>query len=301
MAELIQNTLSFQTFGLRPMFRYLMLEHHDAYVATLDSMGLTPDELLHGKRSLSHQELGAIWGLAFTVRPHDPTASFRAALLHDIHDTGLVGILARSCSNLREVFEVHERLLVRMDADGVVARIKPEPGRVAMVFEKMAAFPIPIQDYALGTTWVAITSLSPRLRERVVALEFPTDAASRGFTDAHLAAIEKDYGRVLKFSSSRMALVLDESALDIPIPTVDPNLKLMLERKIRVVIGDMLSEDTDELRSQVFTAIWALRSHNRPISMESVAAFMEVQAQALTYALRSHGISFQQLKDLVGA
>ena len=137
---------SFNSYGARPLFRYLLLEHRTAFVQTLATIGLTPDDVLHGNRIISQQEQATIFGLACQLRVNDPLLAFRAAQLHDIHDSGLPGILARSCGTFREMVEIHEKYYFKIDSEGVLARVSYAQEEMAYVFEKLAYAPIAIQE-----------------------------------------------------------------------------------------------------------------------------------------------------------
>lgn len=294
-----RNVYSFNSFGSRALVRYLLVEHQTAFLAALSQVQLSPDELLQGNRVLSAQEQAPIWGLACQLKMTNPLLAFKAAQLHDIYDSGLPGIIARSCATPKEVIEIHKKYLSKLDSEGVLSEIFFDADTVCYVFKMLSQYPQAIQEYALATTWMALTSLSPEIQSCVVTMEFPGTAEAHGLSASDLALIKKDYGVEPKFSAGRLALVLKKSFLDVAIPTVDPGLRVMLERKLRVLIGETLAEDTEELRTQVFTAILELRSLGRSVSVETVSEFMGVKPETLSYALRSHGLSFQRLKAIV--
>ncbi len=293
------NIYSFNSFGSRPLFRYLLVEHREDFLQTLVTLNLKPEDLLQGSRILTPSEQGALFGLACQLRTTDKFIGFRAAKLHDIHDSGLPGILARSCSNIRELTEIHEKYYFKLDSEGVLARHSFTNNTMSYVFEKLAFAPFAIQEYALTTTWIAMTSLSPEIKSQSLSFEFPGTIEQHGFSALDVQNLEGDFSVKFIFSAGRLAYTLKIDALDTHIPTVDPSLKLFLERKLRVLTCDTLAEDTEELRSQVFTAILVLKNSSKPITMDSVAQYMGVKCEALTYALRSHGIQFQKLKSLV--
>ncbi|NBO38958.1 hypothetical protein EBU99_10290 [bacterium] len=294
-----RNVYSFNSFGSRALVRYLLVEHRSSLLAALDSVALSPDELLQGNRVLSGQEQAPIWGLACQLKMSHPLLAFKAAKLHDLHDSGLPAILARSCATPRDVLEIHQKYLKKMDSEGVLSDVVVEAETVSYVFKLLSQYPAAIQEYALATTWMALTALSPEAQSCVVTMEFPGSVEAHGLTPVHLESIKNDYAIEPKFSAGRLALVLKKTFLDIAIPTVDPGLRIMLERKLRVLAGDTLAEDTEELRSQVFAAILQLRTLRQAVSLESVSEFMGVKSETLSYALRSHGISFQRLKAIV--
>ena len=287
-----RSIYSFISFGARPLFRYLLLVHRTAFVQTLATIGLTPDDVLHGNRILSEQEQAAIFGLACQLRVNDPLLAFRAAQLHDIHDSGLPGILARSCGTFREMVEIHEKYYFKLDSEGVLARASYTQEEIAFVSDKLAYAPI-------ASTWVALTSLSHEAKKKVIALEFPGSLSAHALSPSQLSDIEKQFSAQLVFSSGRLAVSFQLEMLDLSIPTVDPSLKLLLERKLRVITGEVLPEDSDELRSQVFTAILELRSAGQTITLEAVADSMGTKPESLSYALRTHKISLQKLKAAV--
>lgn len=294
-----KNVYSFKTFGSRALIRYLLVEHRASLMAALATVGLTAEELLMSNRVLSGAEQAPIWGLASQLKPANPLIAFKAALLHDIHDSGLPGVIARSCSSVRELIEIHEKYLSKLDSEGVLSQISMTNDSVSYYFVALAQYPPVIQEYALATTWMALTALSPKARNYMLAMEFPGSIDAHGLAPELLDAIVADFGIQLSFNSGRLALVLRKSFVDMPIPTVDPALRLMLERKLRVLIGETLPEDGEELRSQVLAAILELRAHEQAISLESVSDFIGVKSEKLSYALRSHGISFQKLKSIL--
>jgi hypothetical protein len=294
-----RSIYSFISFGARPLFRYLLLVHRTAFVQTLAAIGLTPDDVLHGNRILSEQEQAAIFGLACQLRMNDPLLAFRAAQLHDIHDSGLPGILARSCGTFREMVEIHEKYYFKLDSEGVLARASYTQEEIAFVSDKLAYAPIAIQELAVASIWVALTSLSHEAKKKVIALEFPGSLSAHALSPSQLSDIEKQFSAQLVFSSTRLAVSFQLEMLDLSIPTVDPSLKLLLERKLRVITGEVLPEDSDELRSQVFAAILELRSAGQTITLEAVADSMGAKPESLSYALRTHKISLQKLKAAV--
>ncbi len=297
--SLLQSAYSFNSYGFRPLVRYLRLEHGEAFQKTIESLGLTADELLVGKRILSGNEQMQLWGLAVQLRQSDPLIAFRAALLHDIHDSGLVGTLARTCRTLAEVVEIHDRYLHKLDSEGVLSKNEFNEDELSMVFHAFLQAPPLIQEFALAATWVAETQLSEDVQKHMKAMELPGTAQERGLTPEHLRFIEKTYGPILQFGKPRVALTFSREVLNVSIPTADPGLKRILEKKLRVWIGETLSDDTEELKSQVFTAMWELSQNQKPITLESVAEYMGTQPQKLGYSLRSHDISLQKLKTLV--
>ncbi len=294
-----RSVYSFNTFGSRPLFRYLLLEHRSEFLKVLGELGLSTDDILHGNRILTAAEQGSIYGLACQLRSQDALIGFRSARLHDIHDSGLPGILARCCGTFREMVELHEKYFFKLDAEGVLSRVSYAPETMSYVFDKLAYAPLAIQEYAVSTTWVAMTSLSAQALDNVIAFEFPGTREEHGFTPSQLNDLEKEFSARLHFSSGRLALTMKIDTLELFIPTVDPSLKLLLERKLRVLTGDVLADDADELRNQVLTAVIELRTGGHVVTLEAVAEYMGIRAETLTYALRANGISFQRIKTIV--
>lgn len=173
------------------------------------------------------------------------------------------------------------------------------PETMSYVFDKLAYAPLVIQEFAVSTTWVAITSLSAQALDNVIAFEFPSTREEYGFTPSQLNDIEKEFSARLQFSAGRLALTMKIDTLELLIPTVDPSLKILLERKLRVLTGDVLADDADELRNQVLTAVIELRTGGHVVTLEAVAEYMGIRAETLTYALRANGISFQRIKTIV--
>jgi hypothetical protein len=295
----IRNSLSFNSFGFRALCRYFMMKHPIVWAQILQSRGLTKEDLLFGTEPLAADDQAQLWGLACQLRQDDTLSAFRAALLHDLHDSGLVGILSRSCSSLEEMFVIHRNYLTPLDAEGVLAVLEERERTVSYVFPKFFQVPHFIQEYALAATWVALHSIVPTLKDFHPVFELPGTAADRGLTDASLEEIRKDYGAIVEWGSARVAFTLDRAVARAPVPTADPNLKLLLERKLRIMAGGILSEDTEELRSQVFTALWELSRRGSATQLGDVAEYLGVREQALTSALRSSGVSFQKLKAIL--
>ena len=296
---LLQSAYSFNSFGFRPLVRYLRLEHGEVFQKTIEGLSLTADELLVGKRTLNGNEQMQLWGLAVMLRQSDPLIAFRAALLHDIHDSGLVGTLARTCRTIGEVVDIHDRYLHKLDSEGVLSKNDYTDKELSLVFHAFLQAPTLVQEFALAATWIAETQLSSDVQKYIKAMELPGTAEERGLTTEHLRFIEKTYGPILQFGKSRVALTLSKEVLNVTIPTADPGLKLILEKKLRIWIGETLSDDADELKSQVFTAMWELSQNQKPLTLESVAEYMGTQPQKLAYSLRSHDISLQKLKALI--
>ncbi|MFZ9519485.1 MAG: hypothetical protein ACO3A4_03315 [Silvanigrellaceae bacterium] len=297
--QIQRNTYSFNTFGSRPIFRYLLVEHRDAFLQTLEGLQLASEDVLQGNRILTTEEQGSLFGLMCQLRASDKFIGFRSAKLHDIHDSGLPGILARSCGTIRELLDLHEKYYVKLDSEGVLAHLVLSKETLGYAFEKLAYAPFAIQEYALASTWVALTSLSPEVKSHVLTFEFPGTAEGHGLSLQDISDLEREFSTRLVFSAGRLALTLKIAVLEVAIPTVDPSLKLLLERKLRILTSNTLAEDTEELRSQVFTAVLELREASQPITIDAVAQYMGVKSEALSYALRSHGIQFQKLKSLV--
>jgi hypothetical protein len=277
----------------------MLVEHRKAFLSTLESLKLSPEDVLQGSRILTPQEQGALFGLASQLRMSDKFIGFRSALLHDIHDSGLPGILARSCGSIRDLIELHEKYYMKLDSEGVLAHLLITNETMSYAFEKLAYAPLAIQEFALASTWIALTSLSSEVRNHCLAFELPGTASAHGFSAEDISELENEFSTKIIFSASRLALVMNISVLNVTIPTVDPSLKLLLERKLRVLTGQTLAEDTEELRAQVFSAILQLRNGSQPITLDAVAQYMNVKSEALAYALRSHGIHLQKLKTLV--
>jgi hypothetical protein len=294
-----KNIYSFNTFGGRPLFRYLLLEHRNEFLQTLSSLNLKTEDVLQGDLLLSGEQQGALFGLACQLRTKDKMIGFRSAKIHDIHDSGLPGILARSCGTVREMVDLHEKYYVKLDSEGVLSRLSFSEKTLSYVFDKLAYAPFAMQEYALASTWVALTSLAPEIKSQTLSFEFPGTMDGHGLDLMAVSELESEFSIKIIFSAGRLALTLKKDVMDVTIPTVDPSLKLLLERKLRVLTCDTLAEDSDELRSQVFTAILALRDASQPISIDAVAQYMGIKSEALAYALRSHGIHFQKLKAVV--
>lgn len=294
-----RSLYSFNTFGSRPLFRYLLLEHRETFLKTLAGLNLSPEDVLQGQRILTGIEQATIFGLACQLRSTDFSIAFRTAKLHDIHDSGLPGLLARCCANFRDVCELHEKYYFKLDSEGVLARLVRTPETISHVFDKLAYAPVCIQEFAVVSTWAAFTGLSPEAKQHVVALEFPGTPEAHGFSAFQIAELENEFSTSLLFLSGRLAFTMRAAALDLNIPTVDPALKLLLEKKLRVLTGELLPDDADELRNQVLTALLELRSCGLPCHLESVASFMGVKQETLAYALRSQGISFQRIKEIM--
>jgi hypothetical protein len=294
-----RNIYSFNSFGSRPLFRYLLLEHRQAFLETLSMLKLSSDDVLQGTRILTTEEQGALFGLACRIRVTDKFIGFRSAKLHDIYDSGLPGILARACGTIREMADIHEKYYIKLDSEGVLSRLSFTNDNVSYVFDKLAFAPSAIQEFALATTWIALTSLSTEVKGLSVAFEFPGTPDQHGFTASDIAELEREFSVRVLFSAGRLAYTLKNEVMNVTIPTVDPSLKLLLERKLRVLTCDTLAEDTEELRTQVFTAILELRDSAKPVTIDAVAQYMGVKSEALSYALRSHGIQFQKLKSMV--
>ncbi|MEY3901354.1 MAG: hypothetical protein RL189_660 [Pseudomonadota bacterium] len=297
-AKGIRSVYSYNTFGSRPLFRYLLLKHRDAFLGTLNLQNLTPDDVLFGQRILTSEEQAAIFGLVCHLRSTDKLLSFHSALLHDIHDSGLPGLLARCCGSFRELNALHERYLFKLDTEGVLAKLAITNETVSYFFEKLAFAPLAIQEYALASTWVALTSLSPEARSLVRAFEFPGSADAHGFSGDQILELEKAFAAQLRFSTGRLALTMDIKTIDLHIPTVDPALKTILERKLRILIGETLAEDTEELRHQILTAVLELRASSQPVTLETIAGYLGVRHETLAYTLRNHGISIQKIKHI---
>jgi hypothetical protein len=296
----VRNVYSFNSFGSRPLFRYLLIQHREDFLNVLSKLNLTPEEIIQGFRILNAQEQAALFGLACQLRASDRFIGLNSAKLHDIHDSGLPGILARSCGTIREMAEIHEKYYSKLDSEGVLSRLEFADSSMTYVFENLMHAPAAIQEYALATTFIALTSLSSEVKNFGMCFEFPSPPDSYGFSEQDRQKICEDFSIQLKYSTGRLALRLGMGVLDVTIPTVDPSLKTLLERKLRVLTGQTLAEDTDELRGQVFTAILELSSASEVITLDSVAHYMGVKSEALSYALRSHGIQFQKLKESLG-
>jgi len=298
--RLLQTPYSFQSYGFRPIVRYLLVEHSEVFLSNLRALGLTPDELLLGKRTLNASEQQQLWGLAIGLRQSDPLIAFRSALLHDIHDSGLVGALARSCQNMQELFDLHQSYLHKLDSEGVRSQVDFQSSSVSLFFPAFLQAPSFVQEYAVAATWVAETQLSSEVKKHVEALELPGSSAERGLNPQHFQFIEKAYGPVLKLNEKRVAIRFSRSVSEVGFPTADPGLKQLLLKKLRIQIGETLSDDTEELRSQVFTAIWDLHQNQKGATLESIADYLGTNSKKLSYAMRTHGISLQRLKELVG-
>lgn len=241
-----------------------------------------------------------IWGLLCELRYSRPTIAFSAALLHDIHDSGLPGTLARACNLFGQMVNYHRDYYSRLDSEQVLSRVVEDSEFLTYSFAHMAPYPQAIQDYALATTWIALTALAPEIKDQILSFEFPGTAKERGFGADELKLIQKSYPTPLVFECEHLGLRLRQTVRQVNIPTADPSLRLLLERKLRVLAGAALSEDQDELREQVFTAIWEVRSSGQPVTLDTVAKYIGFRPETLTYALRSHGISFQKLKETIG-
>lgn len=278
----------------------MLIQHRDDFLNVLSNLGLTPDDVLQGNKILDAQQQNSLFGLACQLRVSDRFISFNAAKLHDIHDSGLPGILARSCGTIREMAEIHEKYYSKLDSEGVLSCLKFTNETMSYVFEKLMHAPVAIQEYAVATTWVALTSLSPDVKKYCISFEFPGASEAYGFSKEDLKRISDEFSIQLNFSTGRLAVSCNVGLLNVNIPTVDPSLKTLLERKLRVLTGQTLAEDTDELREQVFCAILELSRASELITMDSVAHYMGVKSETLAYALRSHGIQFQKLKELIG-
>ncbi|MEN9809467.1 MAG: hypothetical protein RLZZ488_1034 [Pseudomonadota bacterium] len=297
-AKGIRSVYSYNTFGSRPLFRYLLMKHREEFTRTLGLQKLTPDDVLFGQRILTNDEQAAIFGLVCQLRSKDQLISFHSALLHDIHDSGLPGLLARCCGTFRELNALHEKYLFKLDSEGVLAKLAFTDETVSYFFEKLAFAPLAIQEYAIASTWVALTSLSPEVRSLVRAFEFPGSHDVHGFSRDQILELENTFAAQLKFSTGRLALTMDIKTLDLHIPTVDPALKSILERKLRILLGETLAEDVEELRHQVLTAVLELRTSAQPVTLETIAGYLGVRQETLAYTLRNHGISIQKIKQI---
>lgn len=169
---------------------------------------------------------------------------------------------------------------------------------LSYVFEKLSLAPVAIQEYAVASTWVALTSLSPEAVSHVRAFEFPGSHEQHGLSHEQTLEIERNFSAQLIFSAGRLALTMDVTTIDLNIPTVDPALKAILERKLRILIGETLAEDTEELRHQILTAVLQLRATSQPVTLETIAGYLGIRQETLSYTLRNHGISIQKIKQI---
>ena len=277
----------------------MLVEHRSAFLEVIHSLNLTTEELIQGEKILTAEEQATLFGLVCQLRTTDKFIGFNSAKLHDIYDSGLPGILARSCGTIRDITEIHNKYYAKMDSEGVLSHLLFTNNTISYAFEKLAYAPFAIQEYALASTWVALTSLSPDVKHHCTGFEFPSTFDAHGFSKHELKTLCDEFSTQFSFSCGRLSLNFGLEVLNVTIPSVDPSLKMLLERKLRVLTGQTIAEDTEELRAQVFTAILELRNGSEPITLEKIAHFMGVKSEALAYALRSHGIQFQKLKALV--
>ncbi|NBW82930.1 hypothetical protein EBR21_14360, partial [bacterium] len=96
----------------------MLVEHREAFLQTLIGLQLSTEDVLQGNRILSGEEQGSLFGLVCQLRGSDKFIGFRSAKLHDIHDSGLPGILARSCGTIRDLLELHEKYYIKLDSEG---------------------------------------------------------------------------------------------------------------------------------------------------------------------------------------
>lgn len=122
------------------------------------------------------------------------------------------------------------------------------------------------------------------------------EVAVRHADPGYAAAYETLFGCPVRFGAPENEIAFDASFVHLPQVTADPYLQNFLKER-----ADALTRATPETSTvrRVMRSITRAIAKGEPVSFTSVASELAMSERSLSRALRSEGLSFRQLVDLV--
>jgi|GEM_PF-6727320 len=255
--------------AVKPVLRYVFFHRPFQFEAFLSKWELPREIISLGDLQVPHEAMTDLWRVMDEVAMRNPIAGFEAAHTFDYADMGLLGLLFSSAETPRELMELQDKYFSKyFGKTGVWWREAKNAVEVFWAQEGQAHLSPVISNYVMGAVFCGYRGLA-NCDTLLLEVHFPYSKPSN---ETLLTYIE-DYftGADLHFSKKEAKLVFDPRFMDLKLRTFDPELRVVLERKI---IGtgksDIPSDPKDIFLSRVRALI---RSNlaNRELSSKWVA------------------------------
>lgn len=281
--------------AVKPVLLYVFFHNPSRLESILKKWDLTRDVLSLGDLLLPRATMADVWQAMDELQKKNPIAGFEAANTFDYLDLGLWGLLFSSAETPRELLVLQEKYFGHfVGTTGLWWRKLDDKVEIYWSQEAQNKLPSVLASYVLGASFRGFRGLV-NCEKLLLEAHFPY---SRPQSQEVLDYMDEYFlGAELVFDAGEAKLVFDSSFMDLKLRTFDPELRVILERKIS---GTARSASTSDARDLFLSRVRALIRANlasKDLSSRWIARQMRFSQRTLDRHLARQGTTYKALRE----